>query len=166
MGACDFMNRSCGKNARDAFDSLRDHAAYEHGHGGYTGTIAEKGSFVELPTPKTKMDMEELAECANNEGKTYTVWRELKEGEASPFWGCRTTYNDDGTKTTFVPEQREIPDDLKAWMKRAVDVANDKWGPAACVEVTGKAAKDYREQVGMKGKRGIKVFLFFGWASS
>ena len=42
----------------------------------------------------------------------------------------------------------------------------DKWGPAGCVEVTSPSKmKELREQRGLKGKKGIKAFYFFGWAS-
>ena len=41
-----------------------------------------------------------------------------------------------------------------------------KWGACGCVEITGKAAKEIKEVNGLKGKRGLKVFYFFGWAAS
>lgn len=166
MGACDFMNVGCGKSAQEVFSQLRDDAAYEHGHGGYTGTIAEKSSFTMLPTPNTRLDIRDLTECAISNEDTYTVWRKLKEGEADPGWGSRTKYSNDGTTTTFVPEKKKIPDSLKPWVERAARAADDKWGPAACVEITGKQAKEIKERSGFKGKRGIKVFAFFGLASS
>ena len=40
-----------------------------------------------------------------------------------------------------------------------------KWGPAMCKEIKGKHAKEHKERLGLKGKRGIKVFHFFGWAA-
>ena len=167
MGAQDFYDYAFGKTAQDAFHACVDNAQYEHGHGGYSGTIAEKGSFRLLPTPKTRVDLYDLAACAMSCGEeyTYTVWRKLKEGEAPPQWGYRTSYNDDGTKTTLVPERKKVPAKLHDWIRRAARIADDKWGPAAAVEITGKAAQEYRARAGLKGKRG-KVFLFFGLASS
>ena len=41
-----------------------------------------------------------------------------------------------------------------------------KWGACGCVEITGKAAKEIKEVNGLKGKRGLKVWYFFGWAAS
>ena len=52
MGATNYITVSKGKNAKEAFESAHEKAQWEHGHGGYTGTIAEKGSFVEFPRPK------------------------------------------------------------------------------------------------------------------
>ena len=52
MGATNYITISKGEDAKDAFSSARDKAQWNHGHGGYTGTIAEKDSFVEFPRPK------------------------------------------------------------------------------------------------------------------
>ena len=48
MGASTFIvHTKPYANAREAFnDAIRD-AAWEHGHGGYTGTIAEKSNFFQ-----------------------------------------------------------------------------------------------------------------------
>jgi hypothetical protein len=46
MGASTFMVTAEGKSAKEAFKIAREDAQYESGHGGYTGTIAEKDSFV------------------------------------------------------------------------------------------------------------------------
>ena len=40
-----------------------------------------------------------------------------------------------------------------------------KWGKCGCIEITGKAAKEIKEVNGLKGKRGLKVWYFFGWAA-
>lgn len=53
MGAETFYVRSKGKTAQAAFDAAVKDAQYEHGHGGYSGTIAEKGSFVMIPCTAT-----------------------------------------------------------------------------------------------------------------
>jgi hypothetical protein len=45
MGAADFITKAVGKTAKEAFNNARNDALYEYGHGGYTGTIAEKHSF-------------------------------------------------------------------------------------------------------------------------
>lgn len=45
MGACEFFNTASGSTAKEAFAEAVADAQYEFGHGGYTGTIAEKDSF-------------------------------------------------------------------------------------------------------------------------
>ena len=54
------------------------------------------------------------------------------------------------------------------WEEKILDNNNSpvqKWGLAGCVEITGKAAKEIKEVNGLKGKRGLKVWYFFGWAA-
>ena len=45
MGAVDFATMARAKTAADAFRQAVDDALYESGHGGYTGTIAEKNGY-------------------------------------------------------------------------------------------------------------------------
>jgi hypothetical protein len=45
MGANIFRNTQSGTTADEAFRLLVAQAKYDHGHAGYTGTIAEKRSF-------------------------------------------------------------------------------------------------------------------------
>jgi hypothetical protein len=52
MGADTFTDYAEGKTADEAFNNVREQAAYDYGHAGYTGTIAEKGSFVILAKPE------------------------------------------------------------------------------------------------------------------
>jgi hypothetical protein len=51
MGGTAFTTRAKGKSAREAFDAAVSHAQFMHGHGGYSGTIAEKSSFVVIGLP-------------------------------------------------------------------------------------------------------------------
>ncbi len=69
MGSCQFFTKKIGqyRNARDAFLEAREEAQYEFGHGGYTGTIAEKNDFKMVPVPTTKTDPTKFAqECFDN----------------------------------------------------------------------------------------------------
>ena len=63
MGACEFATRAQGMTVREAFEVARERAEDEHGCTGYTGTIAEKGSFVEVEVPEGK-DPREVARAA------------------------------------------------------------------------------------------------------
>ena len=51
MGATTFYTQAEGKNADNAFKKTKDDAYYQHGHSGYTGTIAEKPSYVQFKVP-------------------------------------------------------------------------------------------------------------------
>jgi hypothetical protein len=45
MGAVSFATVARGTSAQDAFDGAWASARFDHGEGGYTGTIAEKREF-------------------------------------------------------------------------------------------------------------------------
>lgn len=51
MGATDFQTTVKARTAQAAFKKAQEQARYDHGHAGYTGTIAEKPSFVEVDLP-------------------------------------------------------------------------------------------------------------------
>jgi hypothetical protein len=68
MGACDFTVGAKGATAKEAFSRAIEDARYERGHGGYTGTIAEKGTFVKLGAAKTKKEAYALAQQFMDDG--------------------------------------------------------------------------------------------------
>lgn len=63
MGAQDFTYTATGKTAQDAFDAATSSARHEEGHGGYTGTIAEKSSFKMVSLPEGKTVSAFIEEC-------------------------------------------------------------------------------------------------------
>jgi hypothetical protein len=56
MGACTFSKIGTGKSAREAFEAAVREAQYESGHGGYSGTIAEKHHFVMMSKDALSLD--------------------------------------------------------------------------------------------------------------
>ncbi len=68
MGACEFTTGAKGKTAKDAFNTAVQHAQYESGHGGYSGTIAEKHDFVMMGTAKTKKEAYAMADTFVGDG--------------------------------------------------------------------------------------------------
>lgn len=70
----------------DAFNDCRSEALYEHGHGGYTGSIAEKGSVV-LRSKKI-FSQEEALRFSEKDAENNEKWGPafaLKVGKGSPF---------------------------------------------------------------------------------
>lgn len=51
MGAFTFVISAAGDDPRSAFDAAVADARHEYGHGGYSGSIAEKDGFVLIPLP-------------------------------------------------------------------------------------------------------------------
>lgn len=51
MGASTFEDYATATTAKEAFRKAVEEAQYFNGHGGYSGTIAEKGDFVMIEVP-------------------------------------------------------------------------------------------------------------------
>ena len=126
MGAEAFVtvSRLC-RTADEAYREVLQDARWEHGHGGYTGTIAEKSGFYLIPTPHGMRP-------GTLENMVWQLFHSYDE-KAHKHW--RKNLSEDIYKTI-----------VDAWDA-------DKWGPAACMKVTDRAA-------------GKNKYLFFGMASS
>jgi len=87
MGSQDFYHVETGKTAQEAFNNAHNDACYEHGHGGYTGTLAEKNDFIEIPVPGEKDPTEFAQELIDNDDdRIVDKWGpagcvKIKEGE-------------------------------------------------------------------------------------
>ena len=119
MGATTFRTSATGATAAEAFRAAAKQAAYEHGHGGYTGTIAEKYSFIMI-----RDTIESVAQKAAT-GKpryreTFAPWvlKDLEEAAKST-----DPYKRAAAVAGFLIEDNDPRID-------------DKWGPAGCIEVT------------------------------
>ena len=81
MGAEVFYNRGKGTSASEVFKQEREHACYENGHGGYTGTIAEKGGYTMSRKPKD-IDADkwiEMVEDFDEDDTSQEHYRALKK---------------------------------------------------------------------------------------
>lgn len=75
MGATSFTTSAKGKTAKEAFRTAVTQAKYDYGNSGYTGSIAEKDSFLEIPTP-TGVDLRDAARSLT-----------MKDARFSDTWG-------------------------------------------------------------------------------
>ena len=110
MGAESFQVNAIGKTAQEAFRSAVDQAAYEYGHAGYTGTIAEKSEFV--MSTDSLADVLKLAEC--KEKLAASVAKAMLADATAQY------------------RAEAIADVLFSIND---DRINDKWGPAGCIEI-------------------------------
>jgi len=87
-GAVDFQTVGKGKNVQEAFNDAVSEAQYENGHGGYSGTIAEKHSFV-LIKPPAGVDPKKYAGWVQYAGEDMQSSEqvELKPGDTCPRCG-------------------------------------------------------------------------------
>jgi hypothetical protein len=184
MGACDFESVGFGKTANDAFRQAVSEAQYEYGHGGYTGTIAEKGGdgFIHVVLP-ARTDLRKLLSGIHaiawvlNDGRLdFDAFRERSRNRfkdeqkraKKQGWAMHRTLRDEMSFVTKQINQAKYAVE-KLGEREAVRLAhatNDKWGACVCIEVTGAAATKMRERVGYKGRRGIRPYVFIGTASS
>ena len=138
MGASEFFNVAEGKTADAAFKKLVDWARWEYGHGGYTGTIAEKQSFVEFARPKG-MRRDKVIEAVRALG-----------GYALPD-ALRPSVNF-GRSGDYQQAIAEVYDGQGGYPKLPIqqmfEIYADKWGPALAIQLR-------------KGE-----YLFAGFASS
>ncbi len=79
MGAKEFRNSQSAATAEEAFRLLVEEAKYNHGHAGYTGTIAEKRSF-RMERPRCD---ETPRECVTRCAKDVDHWSHDKWGPAA-----------------------------------------------------------------------------------
>ena len=154
MGAQWFDQTALAKTAHAAFNEGVEAAAYDYGHSGYTGTLAEKPGFVMLGTLPARVS----SELATRHLEDWSQWRE------HGYWM-------DYKETRFIKRRRNpLPNALAAmgeqFWNRVVEIAlGDKWGPAACFQLNKAETKQIKEWQGRKGSHD-KAFVFFGYASS
>lgn len=76
MGASDFQNKisTKGLTMQQAFDKLVERAQYNNGHGGYTGTIAEKDCFSAFRVPSEVKTRDDFNAWMNQEKFYLDKW--------------------------------------------------------------------------------------------
>jgi len=104
MGAATFRDSGTGKSAKHVFHELKEEAEYQFGHDDYTGTIAEKSSFIEF-TPPTGMSVKEFINAIESydEEEDNNVPSEVKRAWEvyDDKWGPAVCVKD-GDKYTFL----------------------------------------------------------------
>jgi len=119
MGASDFHNSVEVSDrlptAADAFQEMQDNAAWECGHGGYTGTIAEKPGFVKF----------EMVKGAS----VYDLRDALEQVDC---------YASDEDHTAAKAKLESLLANGKHDMPAIRELYADKWSPAICVRNNGE----------------------------
>lgn len=169
MGATTFSTFALGKNAREAFRQAQEHARYEYGHGGYTGTIAEKPGFVLFEIPKgTRCSATRFLDLVAQadeyiDGEYGYQQRDLDNARnATEKRKIQAQINKD--KRRREAWWRKLNPDLAAAVRNAARVYSDKWENCVAVRAGGSEAVRIKNQLGRKGTRD-RVYFFGGWAS-
>ena len=151
MGAMSFETTASGRTVHEAFITAQNEARYYHGHGGYTGTIAEKPGVFEVTLPP-RISSARLLDVA---------WRALEEHEVNQY------------NLHDKQPQRPQPhvDQLYKWLTKPVATTllhemRDKWGMAIGVRMLRSEDNEIVPRT-PTGKRRAKHhgWLFFGMAS-
>lgn len=108
MGAEIFRTRATGSTLDDAFTAARDQARYEHGHGGYSGTIAEKDDVIEIAVPG---------------GVTPAAFAAMVYAALEDFYGWQAERE----------EWDDLPAEVVTAVRKAAVAADNKWGPAVAI---------------------------------
>lgn len=170
MGACEFTQTAYGRTEAEAFDSAVRDAQYESGHGGYSGTVAEKNGsgFISFGWAKTRKSARRIVE---------------------QILGADYDYDADD------PVLR-LPEHLEP-KRRQIEEVQDKWGPAGILRVgdgsragkrpsqswhydsngkmvdepshTCACGREFDSEVGLGLHRrscDVQEYVIFGWASS
>lgn len=179
MGADTFTTSAKGRTAEEAFRAAQEEACHWNGHGGYTGSIAEKSGLLLITDDgkalRARIDaairaVRGVARSVREAGKVdpeglhARLQREVRGVELEvDAWDLRGSKAD--VAKTLRREMKRLTglrDRCRARMTGAelADVLlelgdrriRDKWGPAGCIDLTPRKKRD-------------KEFLFFGWAS-
>jgi hypothetical protein len=152
MGASTYEEMQHGKTAKEAFHRAVERAQYEYGHGGYTGTIAEKYDFTEFTLPPRVMARKVLANL-------YSAMTPEAFNQISEF--RKVNANDRRALKAYEWLAERLGPRVAV---NLMDLYNDKWGPAVAFKVTGATRDQYVRWNG-KLPRGHSVYLFCGFAS-
>jgi hypothetical protein len=157
MGATTFQTTATGKDASEAYKNAVDEAYYWNGHGGYSGTIAEKDGYdlwaiPALPEAKPndlghKPDtLTRLSHACSWYLDHRFVWEDHKSKQVDPFanwkgsdWEWENLAHDDALVLVKAMGADKFLSLCYTY--------NDKWGPAVAVKLSDNE------------------YGFFGWAS-
>lgn len=110
-GSTNFLTVAEGTSMKDAFRAAVDEARFMHGHGGYSGTIAEKSEFVDLTRAASGIPADRVADVLQD-----NVCEKCDRGLYEDVPGC---------------------DHASSPYRRLWNPVNDKWGPAGGIDLGG-----------------------------
>ncbi|MFJ9521262.1 hypothetical protein ACIRPK_23805 [Kitasatospora sp. NPDC101801] len=170
MGAYDFTTYQTGTDASQAFRDAVEQAQYEYGHGGYTGTIAEKDGYkVVSDAPLTMDEAEALANQIMSDhdhplqdkhgpaGAIPVLTGERQVTVTIPFTAASYRTTAEAAAAVLAQEGRLLPGE---------DVAYGITGVYETCPRTGRIRKGSLTVPLNGGPLEHRGWLFFGYASS
>lgn len=192
MGAETFSEYGWGKTPREAFQAAHEDACHEYGHGGYTGSLAEKSSYVMIDVPPQWKGREEdyayhLIEEGDRRiddkwGPAGCILVESKDGTEEVVTGVTTSkYKQEGARrweTVYVIRSRNDAryERVETSQTEAEKVAKDyakAHNQTMTIDIEKRLVNGTPRIVTVTPKtKPVRVknannkYLFFGWASS
>jgi hypothetical protein len=124
MGATSFYCTARGETASEAFAAAQESARYEHGHDGYTGTVAEKSSFRLVDVPRAAREVVQRIRAHDVGDDT---WIDLAQTERRYLKAVGSL--ELRTKRAMAYAYAGVIAEL-GWYGY-----ENKWGPAVCVQL-------------------------------
>jgi len=122
MGADSFEDYGSGATVAEAFHAVVERALWEHGHGGYSGTIAEKGQYALVNVP-AGTDVRGLVDTLS----MYGYW---KQQAGRDSFEHHNQMGKDEAKAKIAEAKAKFPGiDLS----KLTDIYGDKWGPCLAI---------------------------------
>ena len=173
MGAIELSVDCIGKTVDEAYKDQVDHDLYEYGHGGYTGTLAEKDGFILIPRPPRYTA--EKVEATFWLADSYYWWlewgsrpetRPAKGGKAAldllKKWYPKGDLDARGRGAGMTMQSWMVGGLIVDWEYLLRSVLDEKWGPALAIEQSPAERKRRWNNL----PRGHKTWTFFGLAST
>lgn len=90
--------------------------------------------------------------------------------EAAQWEYGKDAYNGSISTTQGLFMVKAEPNEISKVIEKILDDDShtvEKWGPAGCIELTGSALESWkRSRSDLRGKHGVRAYMFFGWAAS
>ena len=138
---------------------MRESVCYESGHGGYTGTIAEKSAFtVRYPSESALKELEAEAKIRLTEKRAAVQAAPIDKVKSYSVGNYNCANEEQRTARLKRIDDSLTPEGLReaalyAWA-RIDQEKNEKWGPAFCLVLREASTSE------------TGLYLFYGWASS
>lgn len=169
MGAQWDDGYAIGATFTKAMHQLITDKQWEHGHGGYSGTLAEKSEDAvfcgTLPPRVTSTQFDLIAErwAAYKEDGKWEDRVKIPLGEDEPSWkqNWRTVNRRKDPRPNALKNQAGASMLEKWWLYRD----GNKWGPAAAIRLNDRETREYKRSRGRLGTRD-KVWYVAGYCSS
>lgn len=167
MGACDYQTTASGRTLREAYENARAAARAENGHQeGYSGDIQTSCGVREFEVP-ARCSAHKLLAYAEAAQQADWYQEQIREADQDarrwPEQAQHFAKQKKAAEQGRAKALKRIPERYAPLARQIAGYLDAKCGPAVALQVTGKAATEYKRIHGGSGTR-AKVWIFAGTA--